>query len=421
MQGIGLSLVVIGVWPGMPAHANDRQTPRVIIEKREQDTRRQAYVPKGYLIAGLRLDLGIEEHFGATDNVYAEGKGGQAAWFLTTTPTARVATQGDRPLHLTLDASVTDVRAPGTTELSRTDGHFAISAQAESRNRSRVRMDASWRRAHDVPGDPDLPGAAVSPVGRAEWTLSGDGLWRSGHWLTGMGGSLRRLDHDDVGRRGGGTIDQDDRDRWEVVTTGRMGLAPTSALDVFIEGWSEQRSYDRLTSALGLNRLSSGQGVVGGLAVDLTGLLFVEIKIGEYQHLYASPYFAPVEATVWDGILTWAITPLTTIRARGVRQVEETAAEGYSGVIADRWTLGAEHEVLRNLMMTIGGEIGQRTYQGPAPDRTDDLLTLHGDVMWRLDNRWSLGLDGKFEQRRSTFDVFDYNRLTVGFRAGADL
>lgn len=417
----GILLALVGGIVAGAGAAQAGDSPRVIIDKREQDTRRQAYQAKGYLLAGLRLDMSVQERLSVVDNVYAEARSGRRATFLSTTPSLRLATQGDRPIHLTAEASAVDVRAIGAAELGHTDGRVRLAGRAESRNRSFVTGAASWTRAHEMPGDPDRPGAAAGPTSRTEWQVSGNGLRRSGHWLVGTGGSLTRFDFDDVARRGGGTIDQDERDRWEMITTGRFGFAPTSAVDLFVEGREEKRLYDTVTSIFGIDRMSAGSGVMGGVAADLSGIMAAEVKVGQYEQSYLSPYFSAVEATVWDASMTWAITPLTTLRGQAVRRVEETAAEGYSGVLTDRWTLRAEHELLRNLILTVAGELGHRDYQGPAPDRADDLLTVTADAEWRLNSRWFVGLDAALEQRRSSLAIFDYDRLSLGLRAGARL
>jgi hypothetical protein len=104
-----------------------------------------------------------------------------------------------------------------------------------------------------------------------------------------------------------------------------------------------------------LDRSSTGWTVEGGGRVELTGTLYGEIRLGYLWRNYDDPRLRAARGFSFDGNLLWNATGTTTLRLRGARQVEEAASTTAAGNLVTTATIGLDHEMMRNLILSLDG------------------------------------------------------------------
>ena len=68
--------------------------------------------------------------------------------------------------------------------------------------------------------------------------------------------------------------------------------------------------------------------------------------------------------SIFDAALVWAVTPLTTVRARAQTTLDESTIPNASGAVTSRATLEVQHDLRRNLRLTGAITAGQTNYRG---------------------------------------------------------
>lgn len=104
-----------------------------------------------------------------------------------------------------------------------------------------------------------------------------------------------------------------------------------------------------------LDRGSTGWTVQAGGRVELTGTLYGEVRLGYLWRDYDDMRLRNARGFSYDGNLLWNVTGMTTLRLDASRQVEEAASTTAAGNLVTSATLGVDHEVLRNVIVSIDG------------------------------------------------------------------
>jgi hypothetical protein len=104
-----------------------------------------------------------------------------------------------------------------------------------------------------------------------------------------------------------------------------------------------------------LDRSSTGWTVEGGGRVELTGTLYGEVRVGYLWRDYDDDRLRNAQGFSFNGNLLWNLSGLTTLRLNASRQVEEAASTTAAGNLVTTTTLGLDHEVLRNFIVSIDG------------------------------------------------------------------
>lgn len=420
MRRLALAVLVAGpllaLSEGPPAMAADGE-PQVLIASREADARRRRFQPQGWEELGLRFDARVEQRLGPVDNVFAAESNRQADMVSATELAAQVST-GPQPWQADLHAAGEVVRYRDHDALDHVNGRAGLRLRGEGWDRSWVEAGISWRRRNELPGDQVYTVAPFIPVAFDTWEAEGDALLRHGRWFVGFGATAAYLDYRDA-RGPYGRVEQDDRDRWEVETRSRAGFAPTRTLDLFVENRQQVVLYDRADYGLALDRVGDELSV--GAAFDLTERLIGEISVGHMRVSFASSFIDPISRPVARAVLAWAPTPLTTLRLRVWRGLEQTMLPGYIAILADGGRIGIEHELLRNVILSGSYERTRRRFLGILTARDDQGAAWRLGAEWRWNACWYTGLSVDHDARDAGFGGRDFSRTRAVWRIGARL
>ncbi len=242
-----------------------------------------------------------------------------------------------------------------------------------------------------------------------------------------VNGNLVKFNFEDVttginGARGilsQGQINNDDRDRTEVEGSAEVAYEIIPNYDAFIRGIVNGRNYKDAFDDNGFNRDSTGWEVVGGAAIDLTGVLFGNLFAGYRQQKYDDARFSNTQGVGFGGDLTWNPSGLTTVKASVERSVEESTLAGASGFFASRFTAGVDHELLRNLIISANGSFQKNKYDGNA--RTDDIVRAAAEVRYLMNRNFYVTVGYDFQNRESNFINQNYTVNTVMIRLEGQL
>lgn len=230
-------------------------------------------------------------------------------------------------------------------------------------------------------------------------------------------GRVNVFDFDDVPAAGGGTINNDDRDRTDYDALLRLGYIVSPRFNVFTEGRYTIEDRDQDVDDQGFDRDSDGWEARAGAAIDLTAVLFGEAFVGYRKETFDEPSFDDVDGFSFGVDLTWNPTTLTTLVLSGSSDIESTTQNGASGNFESAIGLAVDHELLRNLL--VGGRFGYERDDFEGIDRVDNTFDVGASVTYLI-NRY-LSVEGAylFSDRSSDQGSAEYtrNRITLGLTA----
>jgi hypothetical protein len=210
----------------------------------------------------------------------------------------------------------------------------------------------------------------------------------------------------------------------------RLGYLLKTGYEAFIRGAYTWKEYDQKTDDFGYRRSSNGYGFDAGIGFDLTALLKGDVFVNYQSQSYDDPRLSSTSG-IGGGIdLTWTPTRLTTVKASVVSAINETSLAGVSGYYSRMFTLGVEHELRRNVVLSAKAGYSNNAYNGVQVDENGNPTT--GDTQ-RNENIYMAGAGVKYSINRNFYarayydffkrDVniegnnYDWNRFGVAIGA----
>jgi hypothetical protein len=240
-------------------------------------------------------------------------------------------------------------------------------------------------------------------------------------WKFTFNGVVQRFDYDNAPAVGGGFVDETFRDRTTPIMTGRVDYAVSPNLAVFGEAIGNIRDYDHPTPGTLKSQDAAGCELLTGANFQITHLLRGELGFGYLNETYSSASYGKVSGPGFRNRLQWFPTQLTTVTATYARTVEDSGVIGAPTYRLDTAALQADHELLRNLILTAQAGYTHAAYQGLS--RTDERYQAGATATYRLNRHLNLRLAYSHLSQRSygaaAGTTFDDNTaglsLAVGF------
>ncbi len=213
----------------------------------------------------------------------------------------------------------------------------------------------------------------------------------------------------------GDPIDQDFRDHTTYTGTAVGEYALSPSISLFAAGSLNKRDYRERSGPVAA-RDSKGFELAGGASFELGRKARGSLRLGYFEQDYRPTEFEDVSGFLVRGELAYFLTPLVTITGTVDRGIKETGVNGATGYLATNMTLRADYELLRNLIISAGGELEKRDFNNI--DRKDDRWTWRGSASYLVSKRMALRFD---LQRRTQSSwgatagrEFADNRVSVG-------
>ncbi len=189
----------------------------------------------------------------------------------------------------------------------------------------------------------------------------------------------------------------DDRDRLQSQVALRAAYEIVPEYEAFVRGTVNNRAYSTQVDDNGFSRDSQGYGIVGGVAIDFTGITFGDLFVGYREQWFDDDNLSTIEGITGGANITWNVTPLTTFHAGIVRRVEETTTAGSGGFFATRYSVSGDHELLRNLLLHADVALTENDYE--QIDRKDRIYEAGLSARYLMNRNLYASVGYRYAQR----------------------
>lgn len=378
---------------------------------------RPEYDPRGVRAGGFQLfpSLTVSEQF--DDNVFRSSSNRDADLITEVSPEASLVSNWNN--HRLDFSAGADIGFYAFNPDENYQDYFAgFDGQLDVRRNSHFFGGATYSHLHESRGSPDDAGGEEPSEFDLVETNVGY-FHRFNRLSISPEVEFSRYDFHDVARNIGGVrgeVNNDDRDRNEVSAGARVGYQFMPDYEAFVAGSYNVVRYDTAVDDLGFNRDSDGYEVVGGLSLDLTGLLFANVFAGYRSQTPDDPRLGGVSGPTFGGDLIWNPTGLTTVTAGIERTVGESTLGGASGFFATIYRARVDHELLRNVLLNARASYEDDKFFGNGRD--DDIISAGAGVRYLMNRNVHLGLNYNYQVRNSNAPGSDFvnNRVILSVR-----
>jgi hypothetical protein len=325
---------------------------------------RPEYDAIGLRVGDMNVLPSLEAGGVYNSNVFNTANNQKADWAFDVAPSIRLVSDFPSDALSVFLGSHTTLYNRDTSE-NTTDLTAAADARIDILRSANVTLDGAYQVLHEPRGAPDLPGNAAKPTefdvatGQAAVNETFNRLQFS------LGGSVQRYDYQNTALQGA-VPDLDNHDRDHYVSEGYLqaGYELSPGYSAFVRTSVNDRHYDLKVDQSGFERDSDGYEVDGGIRFELTRLIAGQIFGGYLEQMYDDPSFQNFSGATYGAQLEWYPTGLTTVRLDAGHSVNETIIPGSSGYADSHAGLNVDHELLRNLIITVGVTYDRDSYNG---------------------------------------------------------
>lgn len=276
------------------------------------------------------------------------------------------------------------------------DGRYDVTAESWFYGRAGI------AHTHEPRTSPDSPGNAAVPVTYNSYTAMAGYMQtrlRLGYQAE---IAVQGQGYNAVPLIGGGILPQSNRNLTISEAVLRTGYEFLPDYQGYIRIAGNLRDYEHTVPG-GVSFNSEGYRADLGLEIRPSGVAFGEIYVGYLSQVFRAPTLSPISAPDGGGRLVWNVTRLTTVGLNALRVVVESnpsiTGTG-TGYLASSVALTIDHELLRNLLLSVNAGYENDAFQGVI--RTDHVFSAGTNVRYLLNRNFYLGGSFAHLQRAST-------------------
>lgn len=360
--------------------------------------KREDFDPEGIKLGGFRAYPSLVTSQVYDSNIFRSGSGTRSDMISVIRP--RFQLKSEFPVHRL------DLTAEGAAGFFwEHDSENFLDYRGDARGHVDIlrglRLEAalSGEHGHEDRGSVDF-GAGTEPVRFDRAAAVAVLAARTGSFRHRLGFGYTNTDYQDVGAVGGGVVNHDDRDHTRYDVFGRISYDAAPSIRIFASGAYQTTDFTAARDDAGLDRDSQGMLVAAGAEYDSGGLWHARLSAGWLHRSYADAALSDVSGPNVRGNVTANISPLTTLSAEISRDTVDTATPGASSYWDNALKVRADHELLRNLIVSVGARGRWHEFRGV--DRTDWHAGAGLALRWLLSRNVWLSASADFDQRRST-------------------
>jgi hypothetical protein len=214
-----------------------------------------------------------------------------------------------------------------------------------------------------------------------------------------------RYDYSDFNYRngvkpaGGGVVLEDDRDHHTSTVTGKAEYAVSPDTAVFVDASYNEHRYSLLPPAVAIDKNSKGSQVGVGANFDLSHVARGEVEVGYLKQDYARN-LGSISGLTAKAQVEWFPTQLTTITLIGSRGIQDAASTTSPAYVSGVFALQADHELLRNLILT--GRVGTENDDYHNTSRTDSNTNASVGAKYLINRMVGVTLAYQYVNQTST-------------------
>lgn len=339
--------------------------------------------PDGIAVGALRLYPQVGVGVLTSDNVFATGNMEQSDWAITTFIDAILRSNTSR-YSFELGAHADLARFSDFEVNDYDDGELWIAGGVHVTGSSHLELDMNVATLAEPRTSVNSPADSVELTEYQRSTLVGIYRYRPSRWRLRLDGRYRDLDFDDVATPGG-FENNDDRDRREYEFGTRIGYDFAESYGLFVEARSSSVDYQQRIDDEGFARSFDGYEARLGTELRLTGVVTGELFLGYLSRDFSDARFPRAEGVSFGAEIDWVITNLTTVSIAGSRVTEPTTVLGASTITDTRYALSVDHELRRNLVLSVDVEFGDEDFEGIG--REDKIVRGGFSVRYRMNRK----------------------------------
>lgn len=386
----GVALMMIGATDASAQALRSAQDTQIDLFFRNRavavrDRPQPAYDPLGIRAGGFTAFPRLQSGVVHDDNVFAAEDNRQPATTLRLTPEVLIRSNWSR------HALETRVRADIDRNLdfdseNATDWSLGGAGRLDVVRGVDVTLAADYARDHEARTAAGADPAARRPIAFDLASASLAATRTRGRLRLSANAAVLGYDYRDGLSAAGAVIEQDDRDRTVARLTGRADYALSPATALFVQLARDDRDYRKVAGSP--DRSSSGHEALAGVDFELGALIRGEVAAGYIRQDFQDAAYGDLDGFGGRARLSWFPTQLTTLTATAGRSVEDTGVVGSAGALRTDVSIGADHELLRNLILTAETAWSEDGYNGV--DRTDTRFAASFSAIYRLNRRYGL-------------------------------
>jgi len=392
----------------------DPLRPLALPRPRRPD-RDDPYRQLGIRSGGLMFYPAIQQDFGYDTNPNRLPSSPEGSWVSRTEGALRL--QSDWLVHeLTADLRGAYSVYPDVPSADRPEGSGRVGLRLDATRDTSINLEGRFLVETQRPGSPELNAAVGERPLYGTYGASAGVTQRFNRLELGLKGTIDHAFFEDARLANGTILSQADREFTQYGLQARAAYELTPGVKPFVEGLADTREYDQTIDSAGFRRSSKALGARLGSTFELTRLITGEVSAGYQRRQYDDPRLRDLTGPIFDAALVWAVTPLTTVRARAQTTLDESTIPNASGAVTSRATLEVQHDLRRNLRLTGALTAGQTNYRGIS--LREDAVGASLKLDYRLTRWLALRASIAHERLKSSAPASDYKATTylVGLR-----
>lgn len=190
-------------------------------------------------------------------------------------------------------------------------------------------------------------------------------------------------------------VDQDFRDRNEVYFAGKAEYAVSPDTALYLSAVGNKKNYDQV----GSTRDSDGYTFTVGANFEVSQVARGDIEVGYMKQTYDNAAYDKIDGLNAKANVSWFPSQLTTVSLTGSRTIEEAVQPNSPGYISNNLSLGVDHELLRNVLLSAKGLYGKDDYK--QVDRNDKRTGASAGVVYLVNRNVGLFLTYSYLKQKS--------------------
>ncbi len=397
----------------MPAHAlaqTDQQGQSVAERSAPEYTNRPIKVGSFDLTPTLSVDANYN------DNIFALDSNEIDDVLVTVTP--RVVLSRSRPDQTTRIALSAGFRRYFDA-ISENSERYSADINTRQGRGSGVewRLGARVARNFEQRRDISSFNEPSTPVTFTEFRGTAGATFDLGSLSVSVDGTAKAVEYSGEFEQGGTVFDLSFRDFQTYEGRVRATFARSRNQEFYVQVTADSRRYElaplfiRGVPSGFIDRSSKGGRLELGYRRQITELLYLDTSAGYLLQDFDDPANGEVDGVAFTADLLWNATPLTSVRFRGVRQIDDSINPEFAGLVRTEGEVQVEHELMRNLVLI--GRAGYSDFNQTNSPLDGDQYNLSAEARYRLNRALGFNLQAeRFD--RSGLVGFEQNLVRAG-------
>lgn len=379
---------------------------------------RTDYDPLGVKLGSFvfKPAIAVEEHF--SDNIYATETNTKDDFITSVKPEFQFVSDWNRH-EVSLNAAADIGRYANHTDENYEDYNVGAEGRLDIVRETYAIAGIQYYQRHEERGTPeDNTTNAVEPTVFHDLEGKLNFYRGAGRVSVSLDNQYDRLTFDNGNTSTGAVLNNSERDRDEYKSRLKVAYEIIPNYSAFVSATYLNKEYDETASE---GRNSNGYDLAIGTDINISGKTKAEVFVGYYDRNYKSATYKDENGLAFGADLIWDVTPITSLDAGVVRSIEETTVNGASGYVSTKYSVGAEHELKRNILLGLDLSYATNEYNGAlagALEREDDISQVDTKVSYLLNRNVKLDTTYTYKNRNSNIAGQDYdaNIVMVGVK-----